>query len=408
MSGLRRGADEVAAVLRAAGYEVFFAGGSVRDFVLGIDPKDYDLVSNARPEEVDRLFKRTVLVGAAFGVVRVLWKAGQEYEIATYRSDGAYSDGRRPDLVKYSDSKEEDVLRRDFTINALLMNPETDEVIDLVDGRRDLKAGLIKAVGEADRRFREDRLRMLRAIRFAARFGFTIEKETKKAICEHASQIGEVSKERIVMELHGIWTSSRPALGMSLMAETGLLASVFEFLPRDLHQSLGERYHRLSSNQTLFSLDERFALAWSVLLDMSSSIQVAKRLREFKLSRSLQGMVLSILSAKDKVQSISSLSVADRVRVVRSEFFELYLGFLMAIEHESESVIRDWRDVQADLVQSPLPPLPLVNGGDLAQLGHRPGPLFKKILTAVETEVFERRLTTKAEAITWIKKQEWR
>ncbi|MEE2901160.1 MAG: CCA tRNA nucleotidyltransferase, partial [Myxococcota bacterium] len=186
MSELQQGAVEVAKILNDAGYEVFYAGGSVRDLLLGLEPKDFDLVTSAKPEEIDALFRRTVLVGANFGVVRVLWSKRREYEVATYRREGKYTDGRRPDEVIYSDSKEEDVQRRDFTINALLMDPFTQEIFDFVSGEDDLSKRRIRAVGHAETRFQEDRLRLLRAIRFAARFNFEIENETYESICRNA------------------------------------------------------------------------------------------------------------------------------------------------------------------------------------------------------------------------------
>jgi len=407
MSRLRKGANEVAAVLRDAGYEVYFAGGCVRDSLLGHQAKDFDIVTNARPDEVDGLFKRTVLVGAAFGVVRVLWKHETEYEIASYRSDGVYSDGRRPDEVQYSQLPSEDVERRDFTINALLMNPETDEILDFVNGRVDLEAGLIRAVGQAERRFQEDRLRILRAVRFASRFGFEIEENTRKAMADHAVNITDVSEERIVMELHGIWTSSRPEQGMRLMADIGLLAALFEFLPANQYEELSRRHRQLSMMQSPLNLDARCALGWSVLLDLSEKIQPEPVLRRFKLSRNLMGLVTRILSQKHKLTGIEKLSQADQVRIVRDDNFEVFMGFLDAVGFEDESRSRAWRIVQDELEQSPLPQLPLLTGGDLSDLGFTPGPLFKKILRAVEDEVYERRLMTKDQALTWVKAQDW-
>ena len=225
-----QGALTVARTLRAAGFEAYYAGGCVRDKQLGIMPKDYDIVTDALPAQVGGLFKRSVMVGAAFGVVKVIIGRGLEYEIATYRHDGEYLDGRRPDRVTYSSDKDEDVHRRDFTINALLMDPETSEVIDLVDGLADLEAKLIRTVGDPEQRFAEDRLRMLRAVRFAARYDFAIHGDTADAIRLHASEIGDVSVERIVHEVHGIWDSKHPDLGAALLHSTGLTPAVVDFL----------------------------------------------------------------------------------------------------------------------------------------------------------------------------------
>ena len=168
---LREGADRVAAILREGGHQAYFAGGCVRDALLGQRPKDYDIATDATPERVAALFRRTVLVGAAFGVVKVLL-GRREYEVATFRTEGQYTDGRRPDAVAYATDPEEDVRRRDFTVNALLMDPRDDRVVDYVGGQADLQVGVISAVGDPIERFHEDRLRMLRAVRFAARLGF--------------------------------------------------------------------------------------------------------------------------------------------------------------------------------------------------------------------------------------------
>ena len=219
---LRAGAKTLARTLRDAGHEAYFAGGCVRDVLLGKSPKDFDIATDATPEEVQKIFRRTVAVGAAFGVIRVRIGHGQEYEVATYRTDGEYTDGRRPDVVRYSKSKEEDVARRDFTINALLMDPFTDEILDFVGGQADLARRMIRAVGDPERRFFEDKLRMLRAVRFASRFDFEIDSATRAAIQKHASSIVLVSAERIVTELSALWNGADPGLGMRLLAELEL------------------------------------------------------------------------------------------------------------------------------------------------------------------------------------------
>src|SRR6195256_4524228 len=192
-------ARRIVSQLRDAGRTAYFAGGSVRDFVRGETPKDIDIATNARPEEVQKIFARTYAVGAHFGVIVVL-EAGQQFEVATFRSDGAYLDGRRPTEVHFATATE-DAARRDFTINGMFFDPEANEVIDFVGGRRDLDARLIRAIGDPAQRFAEDRLRMLRAVRFGTVLDFEIQATTWEAVVAHARSINEISAERIREEL---------------------------------------------------------------------------------------------------------------------------------------------------------------------------------------------------------------
>ncbi|MGH9785856.1 MAG: CCA tRNA nucleotidyltransferase, partial [Terriglobia bacterium] len=194
-AGSLRAAERVASELRRGGFQAYFVGGCVRDLLRGAEPKDYDIATDARPEQVLDLFPRALAVGAQFGVVGVL-EGEQRVEVATFRNDGLYSDGRRPDEVQYSTNPREDVLRRDFTVNGLLLDPLTGKVLDFVEGRRDLSRRVIRAIGNPERRFEEDRLRMLRAVRFAAALEYEIEPETFAAIRRLSSKIATVSAER--------------------------------------------------------------------------------------------------------------------------------------------------------------------------------------------------------------------
>ncbi len=218
------GARRVVEILRGAGHEAWVVGGAVRDLLLGAVPPDWDVATSARPEAVQALFHRTIPVGVQFGVVRVRLK-GFEYEVATLRADLGYTDGRRPDGVRFTDLRE-DVQRRDFTINGLALDPATGEVVDWVGGVADLRAGVIRAIGDADARFAEDRLRPLRAVRFAARTGFAIEAATADAVRRAAADVAVVSVERIAEELRKTLQSPRPGLGWRLLVETGLLPVV--------------------------------------------------------------------------------------------------------------------------------------------------------------------------------------
>ena len=208
--------------LRAAGYSAYFVGGCVRDRLMGIVPRDYDIATSAPPRQVGRLFPQTVAVGAAFGVIRVLEEGGS-YEVATFRSDGSYPDGRRPGRVTYSSDPELDVQRRDFTINGLLYDPSSGQVLDFVGGEQDIRSGVIRTIGSAERRFREDKLRLVRAVRFAARFGYELETETLAALREQAEEVTRVSPERIREELVRMLTEGRAAAGIRGLHEVGLL-----------------------------------------------------------------------------------------------------------------------------------------------------------------------------------------
>src|SRR6185503_13759125 len=221
MAAQRSRAIDIVRRLRPAGHEAYFAGGSVRDQLLGREPDDFDIATSAPPDTVRALFPRTVPVGAQFGVILVL-EGGEPFEVATFRSDDAYVDGRRPTKVHFVSARE-DAFRRDFTINALFLDPMTDTVVDFVAGEADLRAGVIRAIGDAGARIAEDRLRMLRAVRLAARLGFTIEPATLAAIRAAAPTITDIADERIGDEVVKILTEGAARRGFELLADTGLL-----------------------------------------------------------------------------------------------------------------------------------------------------------------------------------------
>jgi poly(A) polymerase len=387
-TNLREGAEHVAQRLRDAGFEAYFAGGCVRDLLRGSPPKDYDVVTNARPEQVESLFKRTLMIGAAFGVIKVLLAGGYEYEVATYRTDGVYGDGRRPDEVKYSTSVEEDVKRRDFTINALLEDPFTGEILDYVGGREDLEKGIVRAVGDATKRVAEDRLRMLRAIRFAARFGFAIETGTMDAIKAHAAEIVDVSAERITAELEGMWSTANPLFAFALLEESGLLPHV---LPFSIHRTLGID---ILPSLARDAETTRY-LAWSLLfLDMSDK-EIEDAIRKLKLSRDHLRTIRMLVHAAPILRAGSTV---DRLRLAVSEHAPLYKDFAKCL-----GVPLRWTEIESELAQNPLPPMPLVTGADLKDLGIPPGPKYKEILDAVELATLERRIQTKEEALALVR-----
>lgn len=408
MDSLRAGAKEVAALLKQHGFEAYFAGGCVRDLLLGLTPKDYDVVTDAIPEQVSKLFRRTVEVGAAFGVVRVLWSQNREYEVATYRTEGTYSDGRRPDVVAYSKSKEEDVHRRDFTINALLMETDADEsapgwpesaVIDEVGGRKDLKNGVIRAVGDAEERFAEDKLRMLRAVRFAARFGFEIEEQTFRAIAKHAADLKVVSVERIVTELHAIFEGPRPAQAYEQLTGLKLAPVIWPF---ELDAAGGEKLSRLPEAAQRQNLkgEPRSIIAWALLLHDTKE-DVETLLRGYKLSRDIIRGVLALLEKRAEYDAPEKLRLADRRRLLLDPNLALHLAHLEA--WRGEDALETWRAERTALESANLPAKPLIGGGDLKTLGLPPSPRFRELLHDVETEVLEARIRTREEALAWVK-----
>ncbi|MFO0728029.1 MAG: CCA tRNA nucleotidyltransferase [Myxococcota bacterium] len=405
---MKDGAVSVARRLRDAGFEAYFAGGCVRDLLLGRTPKDFDIATDATPTQVQGLFRRTVLVGAAFGVIRVRVADGQEYEVATYRTDGTYTDGRRPDAVSYSKDKQEDVARRDFTINALLMDPFTDEILDYVGGRTDLGRGLIRAVGDAERRFFEDKLRMLRAVRFASRFGFGIEASTQAAIQKHASSIVLVSAERIVAELHAMWSGPGPSAGMELLGALGLFSPIFSFVPGEALGELLPDFGRLGAALNFVERalaagpdpEAAATLGWSLVLSRRDERhQVDGVLRSMKLSQKLMRDVRRVLELEPSLFDPSTMRQADRVRLLREKVAPLALAHLAARRGMDDPgldlLLREHRQALADA----LPTEPWVGGNDLMRLGLTPSPRFKEILWAVETEILERRIHTKEEAL---------
>ncbi|MEQ9501015.1 MAG: CCA tRNA nucleotidyltransferase [Deltaproteobacteria bacterium] len=395
MTHLRTGADEVAAVLRDAGYEAFFAGGCVRDTILGVEPKDYDIVTNATPKQVSKLFRRTVQVGAAFGVVKVLWPRDREYEVATYREDGDYSDGRRPDAVSYSQSKIEDVKRRDFTINGLLMDPRTDEILDYVGGRDDLDRRVVRAVGDPAQRFAEDRLRMLRAVRFAVRFGLEIEDATLAAIRANAAHITTVSAERINQELTGIFRSARPGDGVRMLASTTLLPHVLPFV-RD---ASGAAFDRFAEARGPLDEDVRDVVAWALVSVDSAAIE--DDLRALKLSRDQIRGAMTLHAQAARLRDAATASAADVVRIAADEDVERLRVFLVSAN--ASAALGRLDAAVAAIAADPLPARPMLTGADLKAMGMAPGPHFKDLLRAVDDAVLERRIVDREGALAMVK-----
>ncbi len=432
MNERRAAAENVCATLRARGFRALLAGGCVRDLLLNVGPKDFDVATNAKPHEVAAMFSRTVDVGAAFGVQIVLLPEGQ-FEVTTFRKDGPYEDGRHPSSVTFTDEIE-DARRRDFTVNALFYDPVEHKVLDYVGGIEDLRAGLIRAVGPPRERFQEDHLRLLRAIRFAARLGYALEEETYRSIVDLAPLIKATSAERIRDEILKILTEGAAKRAFQLLDDTGLLEQILpeieamkgvsqppEFHPEgdvfthtllmlDLLENpsptlaLGVLLHDVGKPATRTHTDRiRFNEHDKVGAEMARAI--CERLR---LSRRQTERVVWLVSQHMRFEHIPEMRENKRKRTVRIEGFE-ELKELCRIDclasHRRLDTVQ-WVDAyQARTPEETLRPEPLLSGRDLMALGYPPGPLFSKILKRVEDLQLDGQLISSEEARQFVLRQ---
>lgn len=399
-------AVEVVTTLRAAGHVAYFAGGCVRDLLLGLEPKDYDVATDAVPQTVRSLFRNTQAVGAAFGVILV--RLGRStIEVATFRSEGKYLDGRRPSEVRFT-TAEEDAQRRDFTINGLFLDPENERVIDYVGGQADLKAGVIRAIGNAAARFEEDHLRLLRAVRFAARFGFGIEPETASAIGAHAHHLVRIMPERILDELRTMWTPPSRAVAWELLLTFKLLDVVFRFVKRQPEGRV-ELFERVAPGQRVpFGMALAAAVTarfWKPsdaggeffrkqsVAALSPAMRTALRLANDELAL-FEGTLLGVgMLAGDG----AVLTLAQKKRFLARPTAAASRALLVAV-----ASLGVWADRQreleaefASLEKTEFAPPPLVTGDDLTAAGLKPGPLFKRVLDAVYDAQLEGRIGSK-------------
>jgi poly(A) polymerase len=425
-------AERICATLRQYGHLAYFVGGCVRDLELGREPDDYDVCADARPERVQELFPRSLAVGAKFGVILVV-EEGAQVEVATFRSDIGYSDGRHPDHVVYSDSPQEDVRRRDFTINGLLMDPATGEVLDYVGGRADLRAGIVRAIGDPRLRFAEDKLRMLRAVRFAARFGFRIEPKTMAAAQSLAAQITQVSPERIRDELTKLLTEGAARRGFELLEETGLLAVVLPDIARMKGVEQPPQFHPegdvwIHTRMLLEKLPPNCSptLAWGVLLHdvgkpptftpatgpgtrirFNGHEEVGARMaehicRELRFSNDDTEQIEALVANHMRFKDVPQMRAATLKRFVRLPRFEEHLELHRLDCLASHGSLDTYTFVQRFLVETPpekVYPPKLVTGDDLKGMGLVPGPRFREILLAVEEAQLEGRLLDRESAL---------
>ena len=434
-SAARRLAERVADKLQEKGFQAYFVGGCVRDLLREAEPKDYDVATDALPEQVLDLFPHSLAVGAQFGVVMVV-EGGHRVEVATFRNDGLYSDGRRPDEVSFSSEPREDVLRRDFTVNGLLMNPATGEVLDFVEGKQDIKRGLIRAIGNPERRFEEDRLRMLRAVRFAACLSYEIDPETFAAIRRLSGNIAGVSAERVRDELIRILCGGRARRGFELLDGTGLLQEVLpeiaamkgveqppqyhpegdvwthtllmlESLQQDCTPTLaiGVLLHDVGKPPTFRVAEDRIRFDQHVSVGVRMAEAICRRLR---LSQGQAGQISALVEHHLHFRDAPRMRASTLKRFLRLDQFEEHLELhrLDCLSSHRSMDSYEWvraklRELSAEAIR----PKPLVNGDDLIEIGYPPGPRFKEILQAVETAQLEGQIGSREAALEFVKAQ---
>ena len=424
-------AQSIVAKLRGAHYQAYLVGGCVRDLLLGASPKDFDVATDAPPDRILELFPNSGCVGAHFGVVLVRRGLAQ-VEVATFRSDHDYTDGRRPSSVQFEKDPRQDVVRRDFTINGLMLDPETGSVIDFVGGQQDLKQRLIRAIGEPEARFREDHLRLLRAVRFAARLGFDIETATFDAIRRNHALILTVSAERIRDELVRILVEGGARRGFELLHATVLLRDLLPEVaamhgveqPPEFHPEgdvwvhtllLLEKLERASPTLALGALlhdvgkPPTFRVAERIRFDghVEAGVQLAhgilNRLRfPHKDMEQVEALVANHMRFKD----VDRMKESTLKRFLRLPKFEEHLELHRLDCLSSHGRLDNYELVRRKLKELPaeqLKPKPLITGKDLIAEGYTPGPPFSRILSAVEDAQLEGRITTRDEGLALVR-----
>ncbi|MGA8619100.1 MAG: CCA tRNA nucleotidyltransferase [Candidatus Sulfotelmatobacter sp.] len=446
-------AISIVQTLRQHGFQAYLAGGCVRDLLLKRKPSDYDVATSATPEQVMEIFPETYAVGAQFGVVLVpLPKESEEdqrrreegnelpkasaVEVATFRSDLGYSDGRRPDEVRFSKDPREDVARRDFTINGMMFDPVSGEVLDFVGGRKDLEAGIIRTIGDPEKRFAEDKLRMLRAIRFAARFEYEIEAESFAAIRRHAQEIQVVSRERVRDELTKMLTEGHARRAILLLDESGLLKQVLPEIsamkgveqPLEFHPEGDVFVH------TLLLLDNLPypcppTLAWGALLHdvgkpatfrlapdrirFDNHVDVGVKISEgicerLRFSNHDAAHILALVDNHMRFGHATLMKGSTLKKFLRMPAFDEHLALHRADSLASHGNLSTYEFIQKKLTEIPVEkirPAALVNGDDLIASGYVPGPRFREILEAVEDAQLEGRFASRAEALDFVRRE---
>ena len=383
--------------LRRNGFQALLAGGCVRDMLLGQRAKDYDVATDAQPKEVIGLFRRTLKVGAKFGVIIVLVE-DRQVEVATFRTEADYTDGRHPGAVKFANAAE-DASRRDFTINGMFYDPLQKEVIDYVDGQADLRAKIVRTIGRPAERFSEDYLRMLRAVRFSTQLGFAIEPLTWSAICSNARNIAQISGERISIELEGILANPNRSLGASMLFDSGLADAVFPGLSCQ---------HRKTAIEILGQLRKKvdFALSLACFLAGCQTEFAIEKCRVLKLSRSQTKHIKFLLANRGKLLD-ERMSLAGLKKILAEPYFHDLYELQRAIQkakgggRESTAALVNLRKRIKALGDVELRPKPLLNGHDLIRLGAVPGPGLGQLAEELYIAQLEGILKTPAQAEKW-------
>jgi poly(A) polymerase len=451
-------ATSIVQTLRQQDYEAYLVGGCVRDLLLKREPKDYDVATNATPEQVMRLFPETYAVGVQFGVVLVPLPESERaatsadsahdgstqdgsthpaaVEVATFRSDIGYSDGRHPDEVRFSREPREDVARRDFTINGMLLDPVTGEVLDYVGGRDDLNAGIIRTIGEPEHRFAEDKLRMLRAVRFAARFEYTIDPATFAAVRKLAHEIAVVSRERVRDELTRMLTEGHARRAFLLLDESGLLPHVLPEIsamkgveqPPEFHPEGDVFVHTLLVLENL-PLPCPATLAWGALLHdvgkpptfrvapdrirfdnhVEVGVKMAEEIcRRLRFSNDDTGQILALVDNHMRFGHVSRMKQSTLKKFLRLSNFDEHLALHRAdslASHRNLATYEFVRQKREEIPPEKMRPSPLVTGDDLIAAGHKPGPRFREILDAVEDAQLEGRLPSRDAALDFVRRE---
>ena len=442
-------AKSIVETLRQRGFQAYLVGGCVRDLLLKREPKDYDVATDAAPQQVIEIFPDTYAVGAQFGVVLVPVPEGapdqseaevpsksETVEVATFRSDIGYSDGRHPDEVHFSRKAREDVVRRDFTINGMLLDPVSGEVLDFVGGRKDLEAGIIRAIGDPERRFQEDKLRMLRAVRFAARFEYRIEPATFAAIQQLADEIGVVSRERVREELTRMLTEGHAHRAFELLDETGLLENILPEIsamkgveqPREFHPegdvlvhtfmlldhlpqpcpmtlAWGALLHDVGKPPTFRMADDRIRFDDHVEVGVKMAEEICNRLR---FSNDQTEQILALVQNHMRFGHVMRMKESTLKKFMRLPRFEEHMALHRAdclASHGNlgayEYVLQKRNEIPPQLMR----PAKLVTGDDLIAAGHTPGPKFREILNAVEDAQLEGRLVSRDQALEFVHRE---
>ncbi len=408
----RQFATDIVRQLQQAGYEALWAGGCVRDQLQGLTPKDYDVATNARPEEIRKLFgfKKTLPIGAAFGVITVIGpKSAGQIEVATFRTDGTYSDGRRPDTVEYS-SAEQDAQRRDFTINGLFFDPIAEQVIDYVGGKNDLQNKIIRAIGNPIDRINEDKLRMLRAVRFTATFDFQLDAATATAVKNTAAEIKIVSGERIGAELRRMLIHQNRNTAINLLRELNLLNQIFPEAIVRSHTFANWPSKAVEKNLVQLGRQTTVPIALAAWLGelTTDPRQIDQICRAWKLTVDEIKTANWLIENEPSIRQANQLPWPKIQRILIQPHVESAITLATAIANVNESPTEK-KSIEFCVEKLALPsellnPRPLLTGDDLVQQGMRPGPQFKKLIDQVRDAQLENKIETKSQAIDLAKK----